>query len=184
MMNNDHNKLKADLMKPFSSLADAICTRIGYRNINQWVNELEIYFHIDKHSLLPILIKKEHSYHIQHTGLTLTFSHPHAVYTAEGDPDRWILRKCEFLFNSSTQPVWTVQPPYGLDIAKETPDSISFKLSDDSTELNDKLTQSYYLNDEHVVVVTWLPAMKGIEKIIVVKLGTDSDFIFMINKEH
>lgn len=35
MMNNDHNKLKADLMKPFYFLVDAIRTRIGYRNINQ-----------------------------------------------------------------------------------------------------------------------------------------------------
>lgn len=173
---NNNDKLKAHLMFPFPSLADAICARTGYRGISQWVNELEIYFSLDKNSLLPPSLKEKHSYPIQHAGLILTFSHPHAVYTTEGNLERWILRQCEFIFNSAHQPVWPDRSPYGLDIAEETPDSIPFKLSHDATELNDSLTQSYYLDDGHVVAVKWLPAMKGIEKIIVVKLGTDSHF--------
>ncbi|EPH7125604.1 hypothetical protein ACS3KU_004220 [Escherichia coli] len=175
-MNNNNDALKMRLTSPFPSLADAICSRTGYRGITQWVNELEVYFSLDKNSLLPALLKENHSYHIQHAGLILTFSHPHAVYTTEGNIERWILRQCEFIFNSAQQPAWLDTPPYNLNIADETPESIPFKLSDDITELNNSLTQSYYLNDGHTVAVKWLPAMKGIEKIIVVKLGTDSNF--------
>lgn len=175
-MNNNNDALKTRLMSPFPSLADAICARTGCRGISQWVSELEAYFSLDKNSLLSPSLKEKYSYHIQHAGLILTFSHPHAVYTTEGNVERWILRQCEFIFNSAQQPVWPDTPPYNLDIADETPDSIPFKLSDDITELNDSLTQSYYLNDGHVVAVKWLPAMKGIEKIMVVKLGTDSNF--------
>lgn len=172
------NKKKlVQLIQPYSSLADAICARVGHRSIAQWFKKLaECYPQLHTGDL-PKEIKSEYIIHLFDVGMDLTFSHPHAIYADTGDANRWVFRQVDFFFSPSHKSAGTAPAPFNLNAETETPESAILKLSDDTTELNDDLRQSYYLDDGRVVCITWRKELAGIKEISVVKLGTDSDFV-------
>lgn len=170
----------AVLIRPYSSLADAICARIGHRDIDQWFKKLAVCYPQFHSEFFPEKIESEFVTNIPHAGLTLTFFHPHAVYADTGDANRWVFRQVDFFFSPSHKSAWTAPAPFNLNTETETPESAILKLSDDTTALNDDLRQSYFLDDGRVVCITWRTELAGIKEISVVKLGTDSDFILPV----
>ncbi|GKX63164.1 hypothetical protein SOASR032_17330 [Pragia fontium] len=163
------------LMEPFPTLAEAICIRVGCHNIYNWLLRLEQLYELSPHTICPELLKKQHRVVLAQEGLTLTLSHPHVIYVPRGDKERWCLESAEFEFVQTNS--WKTEAPFSLDIQSESLTSIQTKLSDDFTDITDDLRQSYYLDDGRVVEVTWNDKLgKGIQRILVVRLGVDIEF--------
>ncbi|TQS89104.1 hypothetical protein ELQ32_07930 [Limnobaculum zhutongyuii] len=159
------------------TLADAICAKVGKRDIALWATALERHFTLSPFSLLPEKLEKEHHVEISVAGLILVFSHPHAVYSDTGDVARWFLKSVEFSFMSSDHTCWKASAPFGLTPKEETHQSIESKLGDDATDIRkEDLRQSFYLDDGLVACVMWHPSGKGIQSLTVVRLGSEMDY--------
>ncbi|MBK4655192.1 hypothetical protein JJQ14_21630 [Enterobacter cloacae] len=160
----------------YVTLADAICARVSKSNIADWCNSLEKHFNLEPYALLPRKLTKEHIINVDSFGVVFIFSHPHALYDITGDVSRWFLHEVEFVLSGDNN-VWTDTPPYSLDVINETQDTVIGKLSDDFTDVRESdFMQSFFLDDGKVVAVQWNRSKKGIQRIIVTHLGSESDY--------
>lgn len=53
------DNISTKLISGYASLADAICARVGKRNISTWCLSLERYFNLPSRSLLTKYIKRQ-----------------------------------------------------------------------------------------------------------------------------
>lgn len=148
-----------------------IADRINCHGIASWLRQLAAALDKSFHDLVPIAPAARHEIDISEWGITLTLSHPHAGHVEIGDPNRWVLESARF------HPLAAL--PFDLDARNETPDSAKAKLSDDTVAGNSTagdLRISYFLDDARVVELTFVPGMKGLANVLVVRLGTGMEY--------
>ncbi|WP_431257458.1 hypothetical protein ACQ86G_22840 [Roseateles chitinivorans] len=74
---------------------------------------------------------------------------------------------------------WRQALPFGLDAHLETPESAKARLDADSLGLGEArlragdYRQSFVLDKALVLQITWLPELKGIARVTVLRLGTE-----------
>lgn len=165
-----------DLIGKYGTLADSICARVGKRNIADWCFTLERHLNLPSKTLLCQNIKKEHVVDVKNLGIILTFSHPHAIYDKKGDISRWFIHSVEFILLGEHS-IWDDTPPFSLDAVNETQDTIIRKLGDNFTVIREvDFMQSFFMDDGKVVGIQWNHNKKGIRKIIVTHLGSETDY--------
>lgn len=161
------------------ALADAIFQRINCRNIGTWLKELAMTLDVPAQALMPIPTVARHEFCAPEHGLRLVLTHPHAGYVEEGDIDRWIIAEAQFNVPAQAGPGEVCRLPFDLDAENETPASASDKLDGDSIGLSERslaqgdLRQSYFLDDALVVEITWRAELRGIERVWVVRMGSE-----------
>lgn len=161
------------------SLADALCRHINCRNSGAWLAELAATLGLPPEVLMPAPPVARHELVAPGRGLRLVLSHPHADDVAVGDPDRWLLTEAQFGMAGQFDADWTGALPFGLDAANETPESAKAKLGDEADGLSARALaqgdrrQSYFMDDALVVELIWRPELKGIERVRVVRMGSE-----------
>lgn len=160
-------------------LADALCQRINCRNIGAWLQELAAALLLQPETLMPEPPVARHEIIVPHRGLRLVLAHPHAGDVDVGDPDRWLITEAQFGLAGQFGADWNEALPFGLDSANETLESIALKLGDEADGLSQRAIaagdrrQSYFMDDGLVVEVIWKPELKGLERIWIVRMGSE-----------
>lgn len=128
-------------------------------------------FNLTAQALMPVPCKSPHTVLLSERGIRLTLHHPDAGAVEVGNPNRWVITDIQF------GTAWRGSLPFGLDMVKETPASAVQKLGDDTTGLTQSaidrgdLRQSFTLNDARVVELLWKPALVGIDRAWILRLG-------------
>jgi hypothetical protein len=161
------------------ALPDAICQRINCRNIGAWLQQLALDLGVSTQVIMPTPPVERHEFFVPERGLRLILGHPHASYVEEGDIDRWIISEVQFVVPTQGHTDDVFLLPFDLDAENETPQTAQSKLDGNTVGLSARSLaqgnrrQSYFLDDALVVEITWRAELRGIERVWVVRMGSE-----------
>jgi hypothetical protein len=167
------------------TIANALCLRVGRHGIANGLNHFCKNNSLEHNLFTPIAPLKKHLVSIKTMGLECLMHHPHEGRVDVCDAQRWCMTDLRFYINNPAKGHYSDSLPFGLNPYDETPETIVNKLSNDFTHItpqqyeDGQYEQSYFLDDALVIQVTWTVQhqhLKGLSRVWVVRLGTDSKF--------
>lgn len=159
----------------YASQADAICDHIGCTGMGERLSALAQALGVTPETLMPTPPRDPHAVLLPERGIRLVLRHINMDEADVADPDRWIIS--DVLFDSA----WPGPLPFGLDARRETPTTAEQKLGADTAGLSQTAVnrgdrrQSFTLDDARVVELLWKPALVGIDRVWVVRMGMHLD---------